>query len=165
MISNKQRGRGDFGGERAFQAEEAEKGMCKAKERVKGEEPGEAAPGGGEVAGLLRSSDFILRALGASEGLIRGKICTDLCPLPCFSTLIHPPGCGLQGHGTIHCKVVCGPGQGCWWPGCRLWQWRWRGEGDLRDLKEAARPWRPSKPQPITVRAPDPGCYEDEEWR
>lgn len=75
MSSNKQRGRGDFRGERAFQAGEAEKGVCKAKERVKGEEPGEAAPGGGEVA---RSSDFILRALGASEGLIRGKICTDL---------------------------------------------------------------------------------------
>ena len=114
MSRNKQRGRGDFRGERAFQAEEAERGMFKAKERVKGEEPGEAAPSGGEVTGLLWSSDFILRALGASEGLIWGKICPDLCPLPCFFTLIHSPGCSLQGHGTIHCKVVCGPGQGCW---------------------------------------------------
>lgn len=68
-------------------------------------EPGEAVLGCGELAGLFRSSGFLLRALGASEGLPWRKVHTNLCPLHFFFTLIQPPGCILQGHGTIHCKV------------------------------------------------------------
>lgn len=141
---NKQRRRGDFRAG-SLSGRGSRVGHVQRKEREMGREPGEAALGCGELAGLFRSSGFLLRALGASEGLPWGKVHTYLCPLNFFSTLIQPPCCILQGHGTIHCKVVSGPGQGCWWPGCKLWQCRWRGEDELRDLGETARLWRPLK--------------------
>ena len=66
-------------------------GHVQGKEGEIEKEPGEAALGCGELAGLLRGSGFLLRALGASEGLPWGKVHTDLCPLRFFSILIQPP--------------------------------------------------------------------------
>lgn len=66
-------------------------GHVQGKEGEIEKEPGEAALGCGELAGLFRGSGFLLRALGASEGLPWGKVHTDLCPLRFFSILIQPP--------------------------------------------------------------------------
>lgn len=107
MGRRKQRGEADVRGE-SLPRRESREGNVQGKR----EESGEADLGGGEPAGWVRSSLFP-KGTRASEGLPWGKK-TESCPLPCSSTLSHPPGCSLQGHGMTHCKVVSGPGQGCW---------------------------------------------------
>lgn len=119
MSRSKQRRRGNFRGQ-SLPGRGSREGHVQGKGGVTVEEPGEAALGGGEQAGLFGRSDFLLRAPGASKVLHGKKTYTDFCPLPCssLSSILLAATCKVMGQFIARWSVVQDRDAGGWDAGC-----------------------------------------------